>query len=615
MRRTVTRRSVLAGVAVAGGALTLGFEIPFERRAPRAANGGLEIMAWIVIEPDDTVIIRVAKSEMGQGIFTALPMLVAEELECDWSKVRAEYAAPQENLRRDRAWGDMFTGGSRSIRNSHEFLRRAGATARHMLVGAAAAQWNVRVSECRAENSVITHLPSGRTVSFGKVAAAAAAIEPPKAVTLKHPRDWKLAGRPQRRLDTIDKVLGKPLYGIDVRLPGMLYAAVIQAPVFGGKLSAVDDLKTRGMKGIRAVVKLDDAVAVVADDWWRAKTAVETLDISWDDRGNGAVTSASIRELLRAGLSAGDAGVGRAHGDVALGLAQAASRIEAEYEVPFLSHATLEPQNCTAAITRDPGGGKRIEIWAPTQNGESSLLAAARAAGVAPRNVVVHKCMLGGGFGRRGLPQDFVTLAVKIAKQLDQPVKVLWTREEDMRHDFYRPTAMARMAAGLDENGMPVAWHVRLSGNSILGMIRPAAVDRHSQEGFLDDMPYDIPNYRAEFAARQTHVPVGFWRCVNHTQNCFFKESFIDEMAHAAAQDPYRYRRRMLGTHPRAEKLLAVLDAAAARAGWGVRRLPGFTAASRSTRSTAPTMRRSSRSRSASGSGSIAWSAPSTAAS
>jgi isoquinoline 1-oxidoreductase subunit beta len=563
----ISRRCVLAGIAVAGGGLTLGFEIPLGPR-PRAANGAPELTAWIVIEPDDTVIIRVAKSEMGQGVLTALPMLVAEELACDWSKVRAEYAQPHANFMRNRPWGDMSTGGSRSIRNSHELLRKAGATARHMLVGAAAAQWNVPVGECRAENSVITHLTSGRTVSFGNIAAAAATIEPPKDVTLKHPRDWNLAGRPRRRLDIIDKVQGKTLYGIDVRVPGMLYAAVIQAPVFRGKLKTVDDSKIRGMKGIRAVVKLDDAVAVVADNWWRAKTAVEALDIGWDDRGNGAIASGSISEVLRAGLGASDAGVSRKHGDLALGLAQAARRIEAEYEVPFLSHATLEPQNCTASITRDPGGSDRVEIWAPTQNGEASLLAAARAAGVAPRNVVVHKCMLGGGFGRRGMPQDFVTLAVQIAKQLDRPVKMLWTREEDMRHDFYRPTAMARMTAGLDENGMPVAWHVRMSGTSILGSIRPDAVDRHSQEGFLEDMPYDIPHYRAEFAARQTHVPVGFWRCVSHTQNCFFKESFIDEMAHAGAQDPYRFRRRMLRTHPRAEKFLGVLDAAAARAGW-----------------------------------------------
>ena len=570
MTRTsgVDRRSLLLSVAAAGGALTLGFAIPLGRRPARAARDDREITAWIVVNPDESVIIRVAKSEMGQGSFTALPMLVAEELECDWTRVRPEFAPPRENLVRNRAWGDMSTGGSRSIRTSHELLRKAGATARHMLVAAAATRWNVSAADCRARNGVITHLPSGRTVTFGMVAEAAAQIEPPKVVELKHPSDWTLIGRPQHRFDIADKVVGKPIYGIDVRLPGMLYAAVLQSPVFRGRLKTVDEAGVRNMRGVRRIVRLDDAVAVVADNWWRARKAVEALDIVWDEGGNGTVTSGGIRQFIRAGLSADDAGVGRKNGDVALGLAQASRRLDAEYEVPFLSHVTMEPQNCTARFTRDSERGDRVEIWVPTQNGEASLLAAARTAGVPPRNVTVHKCMLGGGFGRRGLPQDFVTVAVKIASELDLPVKVLWTREEDMRHDFYRPTVMARMTAGLDAAGMPIAWHVRMSGNSILGTIRPGSVDRHSQEGFLEDMPYDIPNYLAEFAMRTTHVPVGFWRCVNHTQNCFFKESFVDEMAHAAGQDPYRYRRRMLRNHPQAARFLGVLDAAAARAGW-----------------------------------------------
>ena len=458
MRRVppIDRRSFLASVAAAGGALALGFEIPFGPRALRASTPSTEITAWIVIEPDDTVIIRVAKSEMGQGGFTALPMLVAEELECDWSKVRPEFARPEENLRRNRPWGDMSTGGSRSIRTSHELLRKAGATAREMLIGAAAAQWNVAASECRAENSVITHVPSGRTVTFGQVAGAAARIEAPKGIKLKDPKDWKLVGRPQRRLEIIDKIQGKPIYGIDVRLPDMLHAAVIQSPVFKGKLKSVDASRINGMRGIHKLVKLDNAVAVVADNWWRAKTALDALELSWDDRGNGTVSSGSIGDVLRGGLAAGDAGVGRRNGDVEAGLARAAKRVEAEYTVPFLSHATMEPQNCTAQITRDRGGGDKVEIWVPTQNGEASLAAAAQAAGVPARNVVVHKCMLGGGFGRRGLTQDFVSLAVRIARELDRPVKVLWTREEDMRHDFYRPVAMARMTAGLDADGMPV---------------------------------------------------------------------------------------------------------------------------------------------------------------
>jgi isoquinoline 1-oxidoreductase beta subunit len=563
-----SRRAFLLSATAAGGTLALGFDIPFGAAATEASPAAQEITAWIVIARDDSVTIRVARSEMGQGILTALPMLLAEELECDWSKVRAEFVAPQDNLRRQRAWGDMSTGGSRSIRASHEALRRAGATAREMLIAAAAAAWDVPPAECRAARSVISHPPSGRKVSFGQIAAAAARVEPPRIVALKHPKDWTLAGKPTRRLDVIAKVQGKPIYGIDVRLPGMLYAAVVQPPVFGGRLKSVDETKLAGLRGIHKVVKLDHAVAVIADSWWRAKTAVEALAVVWDDGGNGTVTSESIGAFLHTGLFAPKAGVGRKEGDVAQGLAQAATRVEAEYAVPFLAHATLEPQNCTAHVS----GGK-VEIWVPTQNGEASLASAAAAAGVSPGNVTVHKCMLGGGFGRRGVVQDFVALAVKIAKEVDRPVKVLWTREQDTRHDFYRPVAMARMTAGLDSAGMPLAWHVRMTGHSVLGSLQPMAIrsglDRHFQEGFLQDMPYDVPNYLADYAIRMTHVPVGFWRCVNHTQNCFFKESFIDELAHAGRQDPYEYRRKLIGRHLHAKRLTALLDAVAGKSAWG----------------------------------------------
>ena len=559
----IDRRTFLASVAGAGGSLALGFQIPFGTPALHASSPPREVTAWIVIEPDDTVIIRVAKSEMGQGGFTALPMLVAEELECDWSKVKPEFVAPAENLERKRVWGDMSTGGSRSIRTSQDFLRRAGATAREMLIGAAAARWSVPAAECRAARSVITHVPSGRSLTFGQVAEAAARIEAPNDIKLKDPADWKLIGTPQRRLEVIDKVMGRPIYGIDVHLPAMLHAAVMQAPVFKGRLKSVDDSKLGGVKGIHEVVRLDAAVAVVADSWWQANKALAALDIVWDEGECGNVTSDGITRLLRSGLAGKDAGVGRKDGDVAAGLAQATRRVEAEYAVPFLGHATMEPQNATAHVR-----GDQVEIWVPTQNGEASLAAAAHAAGVPPRNVIVHKTMLGGGFGRRGLHQDFVSIAVQIARKVDRPVKVLWSREQDMCHDFYRPVAMARMTAGLDAAGMPLAWHVRMTGQSILGMVLHGGVDRHFQEGFLEDMPYDVPNYLADCAMRTTHVPVGFWRCVNHSQNCFFKESFVDEMAHAAGQDPYRYRRKMLRHHPRAGKLIAVLDAAASQARW-----------------------------------------------
>ena len=508
--------------------------------APSSAEVPGEVNAWVVIQPDDTVIIRVARSEMGQGITTALPMLVAEELGCDWSKVRAEFPAPEDNLKRRRAWGEMSTGGSRSVRSSHEYLRKAGASARDMLIAAAAQRWNVPASECRAAKSVITHVTSAQTIGFGQVAEAAAKLSPPNDVQLKDPKDWTLLGTPQKRLDTADKITGKPIYGIDVRIPNMLYAAIVQCPVFGGTLKLCDESKVRGLKGVRQVVALADAAVVVADSWWPAKQAAEALPVVWDAGQSDKVSSASIAEFLRAGLAAPEAAVVRKDGDVDAALAKAVKRIEAEYSVPFLSHATMEPQNCTAHVTPD-----KVEVWAPTQNGEAALAAAAAAAGVAPDKVVVHKTMLGGGFGRRGAVQDFVRQAVLVAKAVGQPVKLLWTREEDIRHDFYRPVAMAKLVAGLNEAGMPIAWRVRVTGPSILANLMPQrlsnGVDRAFADGFTGEMGYDVPNYLADYAMRSTHVPVGFWRSVNHSQNAFFRECFVDEMAYAAGQDPYQF--------------------------------------------------------------------------
>ena len=568
----LSRRTFLASAAAVGGALALGFDIPLAPRAVRASEARAEITVWIVIEPDDGVIIRVAKSEMGQGIFTALPMLVAEELECDWSKVKAEFASPHENRSRNRAWGNMSTGASRSITASQHDLRRAGATAREMLIAAAAACWDVPAGECTAANSVITHGPSGRTTTFGRVAAQAAEIPPPAQVQLKEPKDWKLIGTRQRRLDVPDKVTGKPIYAIDVHLPGMLYAAIVQCPVFKGTVRSIDETPLAGMKGIRRVVRLPDAVAVVADTWWGAKKAAETLQVTWDFADYAGVSSQTIRAELRAGLSAGDARIGRNDGDVDRALAQAAKRIEADYEVPFLGHATMEPQNCTAHVTPD-----QVEIWVPTQDGETALAIAADAAGVPAGKVVVHKMMLGCGFGRRGIFQDFVRQAVLIAKEVSAPVKLVWTREEDTRHGFYRPVASARMTAGLDADGIPIAWKIRTSGQSIIAAVSPRVmqfgVDRNFLQGLLEDMPYQVPNYRVDFAMRNTHVPVGVWRSVNHSQNAFFKESFVDEMAHAAAADPYLFRRTLLASKP---KELAVLDAAAAHAEWGSPLPPGL---------------------------------------
>jgi isoquinoline 1-oxidoreductase beta subunit len=560
----ISRRLFITSAAAIGGGMALGFHLPGRIGSAEAATNPAEVNAWIVIQPDDTVVIRVARSEMGQGITTSLPMLVAEELECDWSKVRAEFPSPEENLRRKRAWGEMSTGGSRSVRTSQEYLRKAGAAAREMLVAAAAAQWNVPVAECRAAKSVVTHKPSGRTLRFGEIAEAAAKLTPPAEPKLKDPKDWTLVGTPQKRLDTADKVTGKPIFGIDVRVPGMLYAAIAQCPVFGGTVKSYDEAKVRNLKGVRQVVALPDAIAVVADSWWQAKQAVDALPVAWDEGQNGKVSSASIAEFLRAGLAAPDAAVVHKNGDVDTALAKAAKRVEAEYGAPFLSHATMEPQNCTAHVTPD-----KVEIWVPTQNGEAALAAAAGAAEIAPEKVVVHKVMLGGGFGRRGAVQDYVKQAVLVAKAVGQPVKLLWTREEDIRHDFYRPTAMAKFTAGLDGSGMPVAWRVRVTGPSILANLFPQrltnGVDQSFANGFTEEMAYEVPHYEVSYAMRATHVPVGFWRSVNHSQNGFFRESFIDEMAHAAGQDPYQYRRKLLGKDP---VRLALLDAVARKAGW-----------------------------------------------
>jgi isoquinoline 1-oxidoreductase beta subunit len=560
----ISRRSFMLRVAAAGGGLWLGFQLPSGRGLARAATAkSPEVNAWILIQPDDTVIIRVARSEMGQGSFTALPMLVAEELECDWAKVKAEYASVAEHLRRNRVYVTFATGGSQSIRGSHDFLRQAGASAREMLIAAAAQRWGVPASECRAARSLITHQPTGRTVTFGAVAEAASRLAPPKSVALKPPEQWKLIGKTVKRFDMMDKVMGKPVFGVDVRLPNMLYAAIRQCPVFGGKPKTYDESAIRGLKGVRRVVPLKDAVAVVAETWWQAKQALDALPITWDEGPNGKASSASILAFLRGGLTAADAAVARSDGDVRAALGRASKVVEAEYFAPYLSHAPMEPMNCTAHVTAD-----RVEVWAPTQNAEATLAAAADAAGVPLSKVEVHVTFLGGGFGRRGF-QDYTRQAVTIAKAVGQPVNLLWSREEDIQHDFYRPVSLTKFTAGLDASGLPVAWHTRVSGHSIFASISPARVgsgpDLHFLGG-LYDMPYAVPNILVDYAMRNTHVPVGFWRAVNSTQNAFFKECFLDEVAHAAGQDPYQYRRKLLGGKP---KQLHVLDAAAQKAGWG----------------------------------------------
>ena len=567
-RGDLDRRSFLVAASAATGGLTLGFAIPF---AARATDAAADITCWIAITPDDTVTIRVARSEMGQGAMTGLAMLVAEELECDWSKVRTEFVSARLNFIKNRLWGDTSTGASRSIASSQAYLRRAGATARAMLIAAAAAQWRVPPEQCVAANGVIRHPPSGRTVSYGAIAPAAAAIEPPAEIELKPTSEWKLAGTPQKRLDVLDKITAKPVYAIDVRLPGMLYAAIVQCPIFGGALQSVDETSIAAMPGVRGVVRMPDAVAVVADSWWRAKRAADALRVRWDDRGNGAVSTVSIADFVRSGLAANDAQIGRADGDAATALSRAARCIEADYEVPFLAHATMEPQTCTAHV--HPDG---VEIWTPTQDPGTALATAALAAGVPNDKVHVHRLMLGGGFGRRAPIQEYVRQAVTIAKEFPAPVKLVWTREQDIAHDRYRPFGMARLRAGLDEAGMPLALTIRIAGPSFVAALLPGFngnfVDRTFVSGLAEEMPYAFPNYQVDYVVRPTPVPLGVWRAINYTQNAFYKECFIDEMAHAAGRDPYLYRRNLLANNP---KNLAVLDAAAKAANWGSRPPPG----------------------------------------
>jgi isoquinoline 1-oxidoreductase subunit beta len=561
----LSRRSFLAGVSAAGGGLTLALAIPFGPASAAADSAEApEVTAWLTIQPDNSVVIRIARAEMGQGAQTGLAMLVAEELECDWAKVSTEFISAGENLRRHRVWGDTSTGASRSIGSSQLYLRQAGATAREMLIAAAAARWRVPPSECIARMSAITHKPSGRTTTFAAVAADAAEIRVGD-VQLKDPASWTLAGTPRRRLDVLDKATARPVYAIDVRLPGMLYAAIKQCPIFGGTPKSVDESAIAGMKGVRRVVRMADSVAVIADSWWRAKRALDALPIIWDDRGNGGVSSESVAKLVRAGLDAEDAQVGQSDGDINAGLARAVQRVEAEYTVPYLAHATMEPQNCTAHVR--PG---RVEVWAPSQGSTTALVTAAVAAGVPNDQVTVHSMMLGGGFGRRGAIQEYVRQAVLIAKEVDAPVKLVWTREEDMRHDFYRPFGMARLVAGLDADGMPTALKIRLAGPSFVATFVSAfgtnIIDRTFLSGLIEqEMAYDVPNYHVDYLIRQTPVPVGVWRAINYSENAFYKECFIDEMAHAAGMDPYLYRRRLLRNSP---KNIAVLDAAARKADW-----------------------------------------------
>ena len=567
------RRFLGAGAAVAGS-LVVGFHVPFARMASAqsaAAPAAPEINAWVVIQPDDTVIVRIARSEMGQGTLTGLAQLVAEELECDWAKVRTEYPTPGQNLARNRVWGNFSTGGSRGIRESHDYVRKGGAAARMMLVQAAADGWRVPVAECIASQGQVVHVATGRALSYGKLAPAAAKLKPPADVALKDPKDWKIAGQRLARLDTVEKTTGAVVYGADLKLPGLLNAAIRDSPVFGGKVRGLDAAVALRRPGVKKVGRVgDSAVAVIADTWWHAKSALDALPIDWDHGPNATESSAKFAAVMKAGLDAPQAAVGNQAGDARAAIASAARRIEAVYSYPHQNHATMEPMNATALVTAD-----RCEVWTPTQNGEAALAAAAEASGLPLAKCEVYKLPLGGGFGRRGAVHDWVRQAVTIAREMPgTPVKLLWTREEDMQHGRYHPVTMCKLTAGVDAQGNVTGLHMRLSGQSILAGVfpqnirdgkDPVAFQGLNPDGAEGRFGYAIPALLIDHAMRNPHVPPGFWRGVNLNHNAIYVECFIDEIAHATRQDPLALRRRLLANSP---KHLAVLNAVAQRVGW-----------------------------------------------
>ena len=571
-----SRRTFLQGSAATAGSLVIGFHIPFIKDAEAQVDIA-EINAWVVVKPNDTVVIRIARSEMGQGTLTGLAQLLAEELECDWAKVTTEYPTPGQSLARKRPWGSFGTGGSRGIRESQDYVRKGGATARMMLIQAAADDWKVPVAECNVAKGVITHASSKRTTTYGKVAAMAAKLTPPTDVKLKDPKDWQLVGKRLARLDTVDKTTGKQIYGMDMKLPGMLNAAVKDSPVFGGKIRSVDDEAVLKRPGVKKVLRVgDSAVAVVADTWWRAKTALDALKIEWDEGPNAKLSSATFAEVMKAGLDAKDAVVGASAGDAPMAISTAARKIEAVYSYPHQNHACMETMNTTVRWTPE-----RCEAWVPTQNGEAAHAATSEASGLPPEKCEVYKMHLGGGFGRRGAT-DYVRQAVAIAKQMPgTPIKMIWSREEDMAQGRFHPVTQCKLVAGLDDKGEITALHMRISGQSILAGVAPQNI-RDGKDpvvfqglnlpGPESSIGYTFPNLLVDHAMRNPHVPPGFWRGVNLNQNAIYLECFIDEIAFATKQDPLALRRKLMANHP---KNLAVLEAVAKRVEWDKPAPPG----------------------------------------
>lgn len=588
--RRPTRRAFLTAFAVASGfaialrASTSHAQRRTQKRRRRAKRPPSfhELGVWLVLTSDERVVVRIARAEMGQGTATGLAQLAAEEIDCDWDQVRVEFVEPNESLKRNRAWGDFSTSNSRSIRAIGPIMREAGAAARHMLISAAALAMTVPREELETEDGKVVHRATGRTLSYGRLAEAAATQPPPQksAVKLKPASAWKLIGRPLRSLGAREKVTGHTIFGTDIRLPGLLTAAIKAVPVAGGKVAAFDATEAQSMPGVRHILRVgDDAVAVIAESWWQARKALDKVVISWARAIDSGINDESIAAYLKTGLTTSDAFVGRTHGDALEALRQASQTLEAVYSAPFLHHATLEPMNATALWTPE-----RVEVWAPTQNAEAALRVAADTAGLPVAQAILHRTAVGGSFGRR-LKQDAVRQAVRIARQIpNTPVKLIWSREEDTRHGHYRPVTMARMRAGLDDKGDPTGMIMRISGQSILisNLPRAASIqtgrDPRMFQGLFaqpgeSQMAYSIPSLYIDHAMRNTHLPVGSWRGVHTTQNGVYLECFIDEMASAAKRDPFDFRSSLMRGHP---KHLAVLVAAATRAGWGSPAPPGI---------------------------------------
>lgn len=556
---TISRRHFLKSTAVG---LTIGFHWPTHlAQAATPEEKATLINAWLQIAPDDSITVLIAHSEMGQGVYTALPMLVAEELEADWRKIRITQS-PVDAIYKNPLIGLQATGGSTTIRSRWQGLRVAGAQARMLLIAAAADQWQVPAAACQAANGIVTHIESGKTLSYGQLASAAAQLVPPENPPLKSPADFKIIGQPIKRLDTPAKVDGSAVFGIDVRRPNMLHATVKQAPVFGAQVKQYDTKAAQAIPGVKAVVDLPNGVAVLANNYWQAKKGLEALKVSFTDTEHSQQTTDNLMQTFKAALTTEKATPAHSQGDVSAALQAAKTTLTAEYSVPYLAHATMEPMSCTADVTAD-----HCTVWAPTQAQGIAQQVAAQTAQVPIEKVTIHTTYLGGGFGRR-FEMDFVVQAVLLSKAVQQPVKVVWSREEDMQQDRYRPATMAQLTAAFDETGQFTALKSRIVNSSIFKRVMPQRLkddlDPVSVEG-LTELSYAVPHQLVDYVMKNTHVPVGFWRSVGHSHNAFFIESFIDELAHHQKQDPYQFRRTLLRKKPR---FLKVLETLADKSAW-----------------------------------------------